>query len=199
LWGQVEHVKKERDALAELNDFYKQNPWVVRLYYSFQDALYLYLIMEYVPGGDLMTLLMKTEKFTESVARFFIAEICLAVDSIHQLDYIHRDIKPDNILIDKKGHIKLSDFGLCTALITDDRVREMQTKFQTYKAYGGSGSLVSASAAEAMEMPMDGRDDNKESRFLSWKKKRRELAFSEVGTPGAKKCSVDGRWNWGTN
>lgn len=83
-------MKKERDALAELNDFYKQNAWVVRLYYSFQDALYLYLIMEYVPGGDLMTLLMKYERFSESVARFFIAEICLAVASIHAFDYVHR-------------------------------------------------------------------------------------------------------------
>jgi serine/threonine protein kinase len=88
--NQVEHVKKERDALADLNDFYKQNAWVVRLYYSFQDALHLYLIMEYVPGGDLMTQLMKYEKFSEKVARFYLAEIVLAVGSIHRFNYLHR-------------------------------------------------------------------------------------------------------------
>jgi serine/threonine protein kinase len=89
----VEHVKKERDALAELNDFYKQNAWVVRLYYSFQDALHLYLIMEYVPGGDLMTQLMRVEKFSEDWTRFYIAEIVLAVDSIHRFSYIHRFVR----------------------------------------------------------------------------------------------------------
>lgn len=88
--NQVEHVKKERDALADLNDFYKQNAWVVRLYYSFQDALHLYLIMEYVPGGDLMTQLMKYEKFSEKVAKFYLAEIVLAVASIHKFNYLHR-------------------------------------------------------------------------------------------------------------
>lgn len=88
--NQVKHVQTERDALAQLNDFYKENPWVVRLYYSFQDALYLYLIMEYVPGGDLMTLLMKHEKLSESAARFYLCEIVLAVESIHQCEFIHR-------------------------------------------------------------------------------------------------------------
>eukprot|EP01128_Nolandella_sp_AFSM9_P002441 TRINITY_DN12811_c0_g1_i1.p1 TRINITY_DN12811_c0_g1~~TRINITY_DN12811_c0_g1_i1.p1 ORF type:complete len:530 (-),score=73.46 TRINITY_DN12811_c0_g1_i1:96-1523(-) len=116
--NQVAHIKAERDALANLNDFYKQNPWVVRLYYSFQDALYLYFIMEYVPGGDLMSQLIKMEVFTEEETRFYIAELVLAIGSIHRYGYIHRDIKPDNILMDKNGHIKLSDFGLCTGIRT---------------------------------------------------------------------------------
>jgi serine/threonine protein kinase len=130
--NQVAHVTAERDALAYLNDFYKQNPWVVRLYYSFQDALYLYLIMEYVPGGDLMNQLMRLEVLSEEETRFYIAEIVLAIESIHKFNYIHRDIKPDNILLDKNGHIKLSDFGLCTTVTTEDRVREFQSKFQIY-------------------------------------------------------------------
>jgi serine/threonine protein kinase len=68
--------------------------------------------MEYVQGGDLMNILIKKDILTEEEARFYIAEIILAVESIHKLDCIHRDIKPDNILIDKDGHIKLTDFGL---------------------------------------------------------------------------------------
>ncbi|CAG8541721.1 9793_t:CDS:2 [Funneliformis mosseae] len=103
------HVKAERDVLAE-----SDSPWVVQLFYSFQDASYLYLIMEFLPGGDLMTMLIKYDTFSEDVTRFYIAECVLAIEAIHKLNFIHRDIKPDNILIDKDGHIKLSDFGLST-------------------------------------------------------------------------------------
>ena len=89
-----------------------KNPWIVELKASFQEDDYLYLIMEFLPGGDLMNLLIKKDILTEDEARFYIAELILSIESIHKLDCIHRDIKPDNILIDKNGHIKLSDFGL---------------------------------------------------------------------------------------
>ena len=69
--------------------------------------------MEFLNGGDLMSLLMNKDILTEEEAKFFMAEMILAVDSVHKLNYIHRDLKPDNILIDRNGHIKLSDFGLC--------------------------------------------------------------------------------------
>lgn len=107
--NQVAHVKAERDILAEAD-----NEWVVKLYYSFQDTDCLYFVMDYVPGGDLMGLLIRKEILEEHLAQFYIAELVLAIESVHKMGFIHRDIKPDNILIDKDGHIKLTDFGLCT-------------------------------------------------------------------------------------
>lgn len=107
--NQVAHVKAERDILAEAD-----NEWVVKLYYSFQDKDNLYFVMDYIPGGDLMSLLIKMGIFEETLARFYIAELTCAVESVHKMGFIHRDIKPDNILIDRDGHIKLTDFGLCT-------------------------------------------------------------------------------------
>lgn len=70
--------------------------------------------MDYVAGGDLMSLLCKYGVFKESLAQFYIAELTCAVESVHKMGFIHRDIKPDNILIDSNGHLKLTDFGLCT-------------------------------------------------------------------------------------
>lgn len=107
--NQVAHVKAERDILAEAD-----NEWVVKLYYSFQDKDNLYFVMDYIPGGDLMSLLIRLGIFEEPLARFYIAELTCAVESVHKMGFIHRDIKPDNILIDRDGHIKLTDFGLCT-------------------------------------------------------------------------------------
>ncbi|CAL4059555.1 unnamed protein product, partial [Meganyctiphanes norvegica] len=107
--NQVAHVKAERDILAEAD-----NEWVVKLYYSFQDKDNLYFVMDYIPGGDLMSLLIKFGIFEEKLARFYIGELVCAIESVHKMGFIHRDIKPDNILIDQDGHIKLTDFGLCT-------------------------------------------------------------------------------------
>ena len=105
--NQVIHSRNEQLVMSKI-----KSPWIVELKASFQEDDYLFLIMEFLPGGDLMTLLIERDTFTEEEAKFYIAELICCLESIHKLDCIHRDIKPDNILIDKNGHIKLSDFGL---------------------------------------------------------------------------------------
>jgi serine/threonine kinase 38 len=105
--NQVIHIRSEQQIMSKI-----KSPWIVDLKASFQEDDFLYLVMEFCQGGDFMNLLIKKDILTEAEAKFYIAELILAVDSIHKLNCIHRDIKPDNILIDKNGHIKLSDFGL---------------------------------------------------------------------------------------
>ena len=105
--NQVIHVRNEQLFMSKV-----KSPWIVELKASFQEDDFLYLVMEYLPGGDFMNLLIKKDILTEDEARFYTAELILAIENIHKLDCIHRDIKPDNVLIDKTGHIKLSDFGL---------------------------------------------------------------------------------------
>lgn len=103
----VEHILAERNILITV-----RNPFVVRFFYSFACRDNLYLVMEYLNGGDLYSLLRKVGCLEEDVARIYIAELVLALEYLHSLGIIHRDLKPDNILIARDGHIKLTDFGL---------------------------------------------------------------------------------------
>uniref|UniRef100_A0A8C7R5C8 non-specific serine/threonine protein kinase n=1 Tax=Oncorhynchus mykiss TaxID=8022 RepID=A0A8C7R5C8_ONCMY len=98
---------EERDIMAFAN-----SPWVVQLCCAFQDDRYLYMVMEYMPGGDLVNL-TSTYDVPEKWARFYTAEVVMALDAIHSLGFIHRDVKPDNMLLDRHGHLKLADFGTC--------------------------------------------------------------------------------------
>ncbi|XP_062850624.1 rho-associated protein kinase 1 isoform X2 [Trichomycterus rosablanca] len=108
---------EERDIMAFAN-----SSWVVQLFYAFQDDRYLYMVMEYMPGGDLVNL-MSNYDVPEKWARFYTAEVVLALDGIHSMGFIHRDVKPDNMLLDKAGHLKLADFGTCMKMNKDGMVR----------------------------------------------------------------------------
>jgi len=163
--NQVTHIRAERDVLA-LAD----NPWVVKLHYSFQDEKNLFLVMEYLPGGDLMTILMKYDILTEEQTRFYIAETALAISSVHQLNYVHRDLKPDNVLLDKMGHVKLSDFGLCKAFDSGP-----VPYLEQYKEEKDKSAPPAANATMSMK--------NATSKRKDWKSRSRKLAYSTVGTP----------------
>ncbi|XP_045389255.1 serine/threonine-protein kinase greatwall [Lemur catta] len=108
-------VQAERDALA-----LSKSPFVVHLYYSLQSASNVYLIMEYLIGGDVKSLLHIYGYFDEDMAVKYISEVALALDYLHRHGIIHRDLKPDNMLISNEGHIKLTDFGLSKVTLNRD-------------------------------------------------------------------------------
>ncbi|RVW40554.1 Serine/threonine-protein kinase 38-like [Vitis vinifera] len=205
--GQVEHVRSERNLLAEVD-----SRCIVKLFYSFQDSDFLYLIMEYLPGGDIMTLLMREDVLSEDVARFYIAESILAIHSIHQHSYVHRcdnnaqdnlmlykfsapqsldphgeseglshgsysacrDIKPDNLILDKNGHLKLSDFGLCKPL--DDKYSTILLENDVFNTQESTSETEGYSGYDRAPWSMP------KERLQQWKRNRRALAYSTVGT-----------------
>ncbi|KAJ8368920.1 hypothetical protein SKAU_G00089480 [Synaphobranchus kaupii] len=109
-------TKMERDILADVN-----HPFVVKLHYAFQTEGKLYLILDFLRGGDLFTRLSKEVMFTEEDVKFYLAELALGLDHLHGLGIIYRDLKPENILLDEEGHIKLTDFGLCKEAIDHEK------------------------------------------------------------------------------
>uniref|UniRef100_A0AAQ4PXH5 non-specific serine/threonine protein kinase n=1 Tax=Gasterosteus aculeatus aculeatus TaxID=481459 RepID=A0AAQ4PXH5_GASAC len=132
---------EERHIMA-----FSNSPWVVQLCCAFQDDRHLYMVMEFMPGGDLVTLTLNYD-IPEKWARFYIAEVVLALNTIHSMGFIHRDVKPDNMLLDQHGHLKLADFGTCmkmdstgmvhcdTAVGTPDYISP-----EVLRSQGGDGS-----------------------------------------------------------
>uniref|UniRef100_A0A182N0K3 Rho-associated protein kinase let-502 n=1 Tax=Anopheles dirus TaxID=7168 RepID=A0A182N0K3_9DIPT len=108
---------EERFIMANAN-----SEWIVQLHYAFQDAKYLYMVMDFMPGGDIVGL-MNVYEIPEKWALFYTMEVVMALDTIHRMGFIHRDVKPDNMLLDRHGHLKLADFGTCMRMDDDGLVR----------------------------------------------------------------------------
>ncbi|KAF2085303.1 Pkinase-domain-containing protein [Saccharata proteae CBS 121410] len=103
---QVEHTNDERRMLQKV-----KHPFLITLWGTFQDSKNLYMVMDFVEGGELFSLLRKSQRFPNPVAKFYAAEVTLALDYLHSLDIIYRDLKPENLLLDRHGHLKITDFG----------------------------------------------------------------------------------------
>jgi len=105
--NETDKVKRERSVMSSTN-----SPWLIQLKYAFKDSENIYLAMEFLAGGDMKNLLDHVGCFSIDHACFYFSEMVLSVEALHKLGYIHRDLKPDNFMVDRTGHIKLIDFGL---------------------------------------------------------------------------------------
>ncbi|OZJ03248.1 hypothetical protein BZG36_03521 [Bifiguratus adelaidae] len=118
----TEHTKAERQILEDV-----QHPFIVKLYYAFQTSTRLYLILQYVQGGELFTHMAVERMFSEEVAAFYAAQLILALEHLHSLGIVYRDLKPENCLVDHEGNVVLTDFGLCKVAIADQDRPDTET------------------------------------------------------------------------
>ncbi|KAJ1647105.1 serine/threonine-protein kinase dbf2 [Coemansia asiatica] len=160
--GEVQHILTERDILRT-----SRSEWLVKLLYSFQDQHSLYLAMEYVPGGDVRTLLNQNGILRHQIARFYIGEMLVAVAALHSFGYFHRDLKPENFLVDAGGHIKLTDFGLSHGHLSRPTLEAMKKKLDRVK----DQEVVYHSSSE------------KRSFYKSMRQDEMPRAYSIVGSP----------------
>ena len=134
----IDQVVTERDAMALV-----VNPFCVKLYYSFRSESALCLVMEYMVGGDLSSLLQVAGYFDDEMTMMYLAEMVLALDYLHQHGIVHRDIKPDNVLVGSDGHIKLSDFGLSRVSVADPTSKPAPSSIDWTRTPGQIKSLNS--------------------------------------------------------
>lgn len=160
---EIRHILTERDILTNA-----KSEWLVNLLYSFQDNRNVYLAMEYVAGGDFRTLLTNSGVLHDPHARFYIAEMFLSVDELHKLGYIHRDLKPENFLISNEGHIKLTDFGLASGMINNQKIESMRVKLESAR---DTPQLQDYSTLDRQKM------------YRSLRAMEPTLAYSVVGSP----------------
>lgn len=111
---QIEHTRTERRILGTV-----RHPFIVGMHYAFQSPEKLYFVLDYCPGGELFFWLSREKRLAEHVARFYSAEITLALEHLHEKQVVYRDLKPENILLDGQGHVKLADFGLAKEGVED--------------------------------------------------------------------------------
>ncbi|XP_077556741.1 protein kinase, cAMP-dependent, catalytic subunit 3 isoform X2 [Haemaphysalis longicornis] len=112
---QVEHVKNEKAILLQV-----QHPFIIRMSWTHHDATCLYMLFEYVSGGELFTYLRNAGRFTSATGAFYAAEIVLALEYLHRMHVVYRDLKPENLLLDREGHLKITDFGFAKKLHDSD-------------------------------------------------------------------------------
>ncbi|GAB6019954.1 cAMP-dependent protein kinase [Chamberlinius hualienensis] len=108
---QVEHVRNEKSILAQID-----HPFVIKMYWTHHDRKFLYMLFEYVNGGELFTYLRNAGRFSNSASNFYAAEIVSVLDYLHQRAIVYRDLKPENLLLDHQGHLKITDFGFAKVL-----------------------------------------------------------------------------------
>eukprot|EP00347_Sterkiella_histriomuscorum_P000019 403377493 len=112
--NKVRHVMNERQILQNI-----RHPFIVKMHWAFQSEHYLFIVLEFCPGGEIFYHMNKVLRFSERVAKFYFAEIVLALEYLHQNNIFYRDLKPENILLDQDGHIKLADFGISRLNFTE--------------------------------------------------------------------------------
>ncbi|KAM3570547.1 hypothetical protein VYU27_007382, partial [Nannochloropsis oceanica] len=172
-------VRQERQIMALLK---KQSPFVVRLFFSFHTMHHLFLVMEYVPGSDCAAMLRTYGPLPEAVARHYLAETVLAIEFLHQHGIIHRDVKPQNVLVTTEGHVKLIDFGLSCK---STRSQVLGSSTSLLSTTGGSStaiSRVSASGA-ASSLNSSGGEGTSFRSSLTFRPVRcRDKRYSPVGT-----------------
>ena len=170
------NFQAEKDILSINNN----SIWITQLRFSFIDNQYLYLIMDYCPGGDLMSYLISRDTLDENEARFYLAEIILCVDSLHKMNCIHRDLKPDNILIGKDGHIKLSDFGL--SFISREKLFPF-TENKTEKIIPGLFFRKTSAEEDEKNIEIKNSINDSNKSIKSAKSFQNIIAYSGVGSP----------------
>lgn len=175
------HIQGERNIMIELS---KKSEFLVKLHETFQDKDNLYFVMDFCQGGDLMERLMKDDIFRENVAKFYIAELIIAVEELHRLGCAHRDLKPDNLLLGKDGHLRIADFGFAR-LSKHDQSRPSEHYFTPRITGDGEQSAVprgdgiqQANAISPYILSLSTMSSG-----ISEKKPSRSCFFSMVGSP----------------